>query len=303
MSARVKNLEYYLQGIKEGNRIILGQAFTLIESKNATQRAMAEEILSKLEFSKNASIRIGISGSPGVGKSTFIENLGKHILKDNVKIAVLAVDPTSVISKGSILGDKTRMAELSIHPNVFIRPSPNAETLGGVTSTTYESILLCEAAGYDIIFVETVGVGQAEVMVHNLVDCFVLLLLPGAGDDLQGIKRGIAELADLIVVHKADGDRLKLAKEIQRAYSNAIHFFAPKEHNIITQVVQASSLDQTGVDEIWEIISEFNEQIHSTDFKSQRRKQQKLSIFQDLLNQKILATFKSQNKDLIESMY
>ena len=279
----LKSSEAYIQGIISGNRVLLGQALTLVESKKQDHRIIANEILNGLHATSSKSIRIGISGSPGVGKSTFIEAFGTYLLKQEKRLAVLAVDPSSSVTKGSILGDKTRMQTLSVKENVFIRPSPAAETLGGVTNTTHESILLCEAAGYDVILVETVGVGQSETMVHSLVDFFMLLLLPGAGDDLQGIKRGIVELADMIVVNKVDGDRIALANEIKRAYQNAIHFFGAKTNNWTTKVFLASALEGKGLEKIWEEINAFDQKFIENGFKASHRKAQREAIFTSLL--------------------
>ena len=221
--------ERYAEKILEGDRVILSRAITLIESNRQSHQQLAQQIIEQCIPHSGKAIRIGITGSPGVGKSTFIEKLGKHILQQDRKLAVLAIDPSSQLSKGSILGDKTRMAELSADPNAYIRPSPAGQSLGGVGRCTRSTIILCEAAGFDTIFVETVGVGQSEIVVHSMVDFFLLLLLPGAGDELQGIKRGIVEMADLLAINKSDGDRLPLAKRSRQSYKNALHLFPPKE--------------------------------------------------------------------------
>jgi len=283
----LKNAEAYISGIQTGDRVLLGQALTLVESKKKEHRDLANQILSGLSKDNNKSLRVGISGSPGVGKSTFIEAFGNYIIGQGKTLAVLAVDPSSSITKGSILGDKTRMQSLSIHPSAFIRPSPAAETLGGVTNTTHESILLCEAAGYDIILVETVGVGQSETMVHGLVDFFMLLLLPGAGDDLQGIKRGIVELADMIVVNKVDGDRITMAKEIKRSYQNAIHLFGAKANLWVTKVFLASALQNEGLENIWKELIAFDSELSNNGYKSINRIQQRKSIFEAMLKNRI----------------
>jgi len=283
----LKNAEAYISGIQTGDRVLLGQALTLVESKKKEHRDLANQILSGLSKDNNKSLRVGISGSPGVGKSTFIEAFGNYIIGQGKTLAVLAVDPSSSITKGSILGDKTRMQSLSIHPSAFIRPSPAAETLGGVTNTTHESILLCEAAGYDIILVETVGVGQSETMVHGLVDFFMLLLLPGAGDDLQGIKRGIVELADMIVVNKVDGDRIIMAKEIKRSYQNAIHLFGAKANLWETKVFLASALQNEGLENIWKELIAFDSELSNNGYKSINRIQQRKSIFEAMLKNRI----------------
>lgn len=263
-----------LEGVLSGNRIILGQAITLIESKNPTDHAKARALIEAcLPHSGNA-LRIGITGAPGVGKSTFVEGLGNHILLQNKKLAVLAIDPSSHKSRGSILGDKTRMNSLSANPNTFIRPSPAGEALGGVAQQSRETIILCEAAGFEIILIETVGVGQSEIAVHSMSDFFLLLLLPGAGDELQGIKRGIVEMADLIAVNKADGERVELAKNAKRQYRNALHLFPPQESGWIPTVKTCSALEQTGIDEIWQNILEYQKQTTGNGFFTEKRKRQ-----------------------------
>jgi len=239
----------------------------------------------------NESIRIGITGSPGVGKSTFIESIGNHLLSKDQKLAVLAVDPSSQISRGSILGDKTRMQLLAADDRAFIRPSPAGTALGGVARKTRETIILCEAAGYDTILVETVGVGQSEIAVHSMVDCFLLLLLPGAGDDLQGIKRGIVEMADILIVNKADEDRLQLARDSQSAYKTALHLFPPKENNWIPKVMACSALQHKGIDEIWETIQQFKKHNLKNGFFDHRRIQQAKYWLQESINRQLTSLF------------
>ena len=253
----------FVEGILAGNRVMLSQAITLIESTRSDHQDLAQQIIEKcLPFSGN-SIRVGITGTPGVGKSTFIEAFGTYITETqnaddkHHHIAVLAIDPTSPVSRGSILGDKTRMMHLSTNPKAFIRPSPAGGSLGGVARKTRESIILCEAAGFDVIIIETVGVGQSETAVHSMTDFFLLLLLPGAGDDLQGIKRGIVEMADLIAVNKADGDRTMLAKQAKAFYQNALHLFPAKDNQWIPQVITCSALSQLGIPDIWALILDF----------------------------------------------
>ncbi|MDF1868269.1 MAG: methylmalonyl Co-A mutase-associated GTPase MeaB [Saprospiraceae bacterium] len=262
---RQKSISEYVEGILKGDRFLLSQAITLVESTRKKHQQLAAEIVEKCMPHSGESIRMGITGTPGVGKSTFIESFGLHLISQSRKTAVLAIDPTSQLSKGSILGDKTRMEKLSAHPDAFIRPSPTGGSLGGVARKTRETILLCEAAGFDSILVETVGVGQSEVAVHSMVDFFLLLLLPGAGDELQGIKRGIVEMADLIAVNKSDGDREKLAKAAKREYRNALHLFPPKESGWIPKVVTCSGLSGLGIEDIWSIV---------VDYKTLTRKNQ-----------------------------
>ncbi len=264
----------YTKGILDGDRILLSQALTLIESQLDEDQNLAEEILSGVLPLTGKSLRIGISGVPGVGKSTFIEAFGKQLTSMNKKVAVLAIDPSSQRTGGSILGDKTRMEELARDPNAFIRPSATGQSLGGVTSKTRESILLCEAAGFDIVIVETVGVGQSETEVKNMVDFFLLLMLAGAGDELQGIKRGIMEIADAIVINKADGDNLKKAKEAKSNYEQALHLFEPNPSGWTTQVLTCSALERTGLKEIWSLIEKYKEQATAkNDFDLNRSKQ------------------------------
>ena len=246
--------EDYVAGILEGNRSLLSRAITLIESTQPKHQELAAAIVASCLPHTGKSIRIGITGVPGVGKSTFIESFGLMLNQKGRKLAVLAIDPTSERTGGSILGDKTRMEELSRNENVFIRPSPAAGSLGGVAQKTRESILLCEAAGFDTILIETVGVGQSETAVHSMVDFFLLLMLAGAGDELQGIKRGIMEMADAIAITKADGDNITKSKAAQREYKNALHLFPPTESGWIPKVLLSSSLKNEGMKNIWKTI-------------------------------------------------
>jgi len=250
-------VEEYVEGILNGNITLLSKAVTLIESSKPGHQQIAQEIIVRCLPYSGKSIRIGITGVPGVGKSTFIEALGKQITGEGGKLAVLAIDPSSERSKGSILGDKTRMEELAGDKNAYIRPSPSAGSLGGVARKTRETIILCEAAGFDHIFIETVGVGQSETAVHSMSDFFLLLMLAGAGDELQGIKRGIMEMADLIAINKADGNNAEKAKMAQRQYQNALHLFPPKESGWEPRVSTCSALAKNGISEIWEVIAEY----------------------------------------------
>lgn len=245
------------EGILAGDRRALARGITLVESSRADHRAAATALLGELLDRTGHGIRLGISGPPGVGKSTFIEALGLHVLDEDHRLAVLAVDPSSTRTGGSILGDKTRMGELARRPDVFIRPSPGGGQLGGVARRTREAMLLCEAAGFDVVFVETVGVGQSEVAVADMVDLFLLLVSPGGGDELQGIKRGIMELADLVVVNKADGDLAAAAGRAAADYANAVHLLRPKWRSWSTEVLACSALERRGITEVWDAVRRF----------------------------------------------
>lgn len=290
-----KTVEEYISGILEGDRVVLGQAITLIESTREEHKLLAQEIIEKCLPHTGNSVRVGITGTPGVGKSTFIEAFGKFITSKGEKIAVLAIDPSSHFSRGSILGDKTRMEELSADTNAFIRPSPAGTSLGGVARKTRETIALCEAAGYEMIVIETVGVGQSEIAVHSMVDFFLLLLNPGAGDELQGIKRGIVEMADLVAVNKADGDMLTTAKEAKRAYWNALHLFPPKESNWTPQVVTCSALTGTGIDSINSIIQDFQQKMTESNWWQEHRQQQSKYWLEESIQEQLHSLF-SQNE-------
>ena len=262
------------QQIIEGNRTALGQGITLLESTLPEHEHKAQELLKLCIPHSQKSIRVGVTGVPGVGKSTFIEAFGKLLTGKGKKIAVLAIDPTSERTHGSILGDKSRMHELAADENAFIRPSPSSGILGGVANKTRESIILCEAAGFDIILIETVGVGQSETTVSNLADFFLLLMLAGAGDELQGIKRGIMELADALIITKSDGDNSIKAKNAAMEYKRALHLFPAKENSWIPQVSTCSALNKTGLDTIWELIEKYNNQMQANSyFMSNRNKQ------------------------------
>jgi len=278
------NPSHLTEGILKGDRVLLSQAITLIESENPEHQTIAHQIIENCLPHAGKSIRVGITGSPGVGKSTFIESIGKHVTGLDHKLAVLAIDPSSQLSRGSILGDKTRMAKLAADPNAFIRPSPSGSSLGGVARKTRETILLCEAAGFDTIIVETVGVGQSEMTVHSMVDFFLLLLLPGAGDELQGIKRGIVEMADLITVNKADGDRIDAAKLTKRQYRNALHLYPPKENNWTPNVMDCSALNNQGIDEIWKTILDYQQKMMANQYFQKKRQQQSLQWFHESIN-------------------
>jgi LAO/AO transport system kinase len=253
---RSLSVDDYVAGVLAGDRSIVARAITLVESRKPAHRDQAQEMLVRLLPHAGGAHRVGITGVPGVGKSTFIEALGTHLTGAGKKVAVLAVDPTSGRSGGSILGDKTRMAELGQDPNAFIRPSPSAGTLGGVARATRESVVVVEAAGFDVVLVETVGVGQSEVTVADMVDLFLVLMLPGAGDELQGIKKGILEIADLLVINKADGDNRDRAAKAVREYKAALHIMQPADPNWVPQVLSCSALTKTGIDTVWETVLE-----------------------------------------------
>lgn len=284
-------MDYYLEGILAGDRVILSQAITLVESTRTADQQKARAIVEGCLPHSGRSFRLGITGVPGVGKSTFIETFGLTLLAEDKKVAVLAVDPTSQLSSGSILGDKTRMANLSLQQNVFIRPSPAGESLGGVAAKTRELILLCEAAGYDFIIIETVGVGQSEVAVYNLTDFFLLLLLPGAGDELQGIKRGVVEMADLIAVNKADDEGRIPAQQARAAYQRALHLFPPKESAWTAKAQTCSALSGAGMKAIQQELDAYQELTRNNGYFTKNRQEQAIHWFQQQLRQRILSGF------------
>ncbi|WP_369048500.1 methylmalonyl Co-A mutase-associated GTPase MeaB [Tenacibaculum sp. UWU-22] len=290
------SINQFVEGIVSGDISFLSRAITLIESTNSEHQKKANEILERCLPYANNSIRIGITGVPGVGKSTFIEALGNHITALEKKVAVLAIDPSSSVNKGSILGDKTRMEQLVANPNAFIRPSPSGCSLGGVAQKTRESIILCEAAGFDTIIVETVGVGQSETAVHEMVDFFLLLKLAGAGDELQGIKRGIIEMADAIVINKADGDNEKNAKIAKTAFNRALHLYPPKETGWQPKVLTASALKNKGINPIYKMIEQYvSDTKHTGLFQKKRAKQNKYWLI-ETINQELKTSFFSNSK-------
>ncbi|MEX0274974.1 MAG: methylmalonyl Co-A mutase-associated GTPase MeaB [Flavobacteriaceae bacterium] len=263
-----------IRGIRNGETAALAQAITLVESTRPQHLEMANTIVEENLKNAGKSIRIGITGVPGVGKSTFIEVFGKLLTSKGKKVAVLAVDPSSTVSRGSILGDKTRMQELVKDAHAFIRPSPTGNSLGGVAKKTRETMVLCEAAGYNVILVETVGVGQSETAVHGMVDFFLLLKLAGAGDELQGIKRGIVEMADAVVISKADGDNQKRAKMAQQEFKRALHLYPPKSNGWVPKVLTCSALNGEGMDQIWDMIGGYLDTAVASDHFHQKRKEQ-----------------------------
>ncbi len=283
---RTLTADEYVKGILDGNISILSQAVTLVESSKHEHQVIAQQVIEKCLPHAGKSKRIGITGVPGAGKSSFIETMGMYITNKGHKLAVLAIDPSSERTKGSILGDKTRMEELSVNPKAFIRPSPSAGSLGGVARKTRESIILCEAAGFDTIFVETVGVGQSETAVHSMVDFFLLIQLAGTGDELQGIKRGIMEMADGIIINKADGTNLNKAKIARSQFANALQLFPLPESNWKPQVLTCSSLEKTGIPEVWDMIEEFIQFTEKNkSFEHKRSKQSKYWMYESINEQ------------------
>ncbi len=290
------DMETLIAGLLKGNISDLSRAITLVESANPDHLAKANQIVNACLPFANRSIRIGITGVPGVGKSTFIETFGKHLTAQGKKVAVLAVDPSSTVSHGSILGDKTRMEELVKDKNAYIRPSASGETLGGVARKTRETILLCEAAGFDTLLIETVGVGQSETAVHSMVDFFLLLKISGAGDELQGIKRGIMEMADAIVINKADGDNSKRAKLAKTEFQRALHLSPAKKSGWTPTVATCSALTNEGVLEVWNTISEYVTLTHSNGYFQEKRNEQNQYWMMETINEQLKKHFFSHPK-------
>lgn len=271
---RKYSVDDYVREILNGNRVVLSQAITLIESSKYEHQKIAQEIIERCLPYSGKSVRIGITGVPGAGKSTFIEAFGKYVTGHEHQLAVLAIDPSSERSKGSILGDKTRMEELSVDPKAYIRPSPSAGSLGGVARKTRETLILCEAAGFDTILIETVGVGQSETAVHSMVDFFLLIQIAGAGDELQGIKRGIMEMADAIAINKADGSNVHKAQLARVQFEGALHLFPPTPSGWIPKVVTCSSVERTGIDAIWNTIEEYCSMSQQNGYFENKRSEQ-----------------------------
>lgn len=291
MSSTVKSqpsADQFAEGVAAGDRAMVARAITLIESTKPEHRELAQQVLQRLLPRTGGAIRLGITGVPGVGKSTTIDQLGMNLVESGLKVAVLAVDPTSRRTGGSILGDKTRMSQLSQSPNAFIRPSPSAGTLGGVTRKTRETMAIVEAAGFDVVIVETVGVGQSETAVADMVDFFLVLLLAGGGDDLQGIKKGIIELADMIAINKADGDNVMRAERAASEYRNALHILAPQSATWSPPVLTISGATNIGLDKLWAKISQHRELMTATGEFAQRRRHQAVGWMRDMLEARLM---------------
>ncbi len=285
------SVDEYVAGVLAGDRNIVAQTITLVESNAQTHFDLGQEVLRQLIPYTGNSIRVGITGVPGAGKSTFIEALGLHLCEQGHKVAVLAVDPSSTVTRGSILGDKTRMEQLSRDLRAFIRPSPSSGTLGGVARKSRETILVCEAAGFDVILVETVGVGQSETTVRSMVDFFLLLMIAGAGDELQGIKKGIMELADALLVNKADGDNRIRAYAARADYNRALHYLAPATEGWRTKAYVCSALTGEGINAIWNVISEFRQHITASGVLEKRRQRQTLDWVYSMVEEHLRASF------------
>ena len=286
--------DHYIAGIRAGDRLVLSRAITLVESQLESDQVLALAVLEQVLPQTGQSVRIGVTGVPGVGKSTFIETFGKHLTDSGKKVAVLAIDPTSQRSHGSILGDKTRMETLSMDPLAYIRPTPSGGSLGGVANKTRETMLLCEAAGFEVILIETVGVGQSETLVHGMVDFFLLLMLAGAGDELQGMKRGIMELADAIAITKADGDNAAAAERARLDYQNALHLFPPAPTRWTPPVLTCSALQNHGIADLWNIITDHQTQLTQNGHRDRNRQQQNLDWLHTTIRQQLETRFYNQ---------
>ena len=304
LAARLKNIrkkalsiDDYVEGILKGDINILSQAITLVESSKTEHQAVAQEVIKRCLPSSGSSIRIGITGVPGAGKSTFIESFGKYLTGQGHKIAVLAIDPSSERSKGSILGDKTRMEELSCDPHAYIRPSPSAGSLGGVARKTREAMILCEVAGFDIILIETVGVGQSETAVHSMVDFFLLIQISGAGDELQGIKRGIMEMADGIIINKADGNNISKAQLAKAQLQSALHLFPPHESGTEPKVLTCSAYEKIGIQEIWDNILNYCSITQQNGYFDKRRREQSKYWMYETINEQLKNRFYNSQKE------
>ncbi|MXN65767.1 methylmalonyl Co-A mutase-associated GTPase MeaB [Stappia sp. GBMRC 2046] len=292
-SRRDIDIEALAEKLRQGDRASLARAITLVESRKEAHRAKARELLQLLLPETGNALRVGITGVPGVGKSTTIDTLGSNLTAAGHKIAVLAVDPSSTRTGGSILGDKTRMARLSVDENAFIRPSPSSGTLGGVASKTRETMLLCEAAGFDVILVETVGIGQSETTVADMVDFFLVLMLPGAGDELQGIKKGVLEIADMIAVNKAEGEGEIRARSAAADYRGALHILAPRSPTWSPPVITVSGLANQGLDELWEKIELYRDKMTASGELQEKRARQQVAWMWSMLEERLLEALKS----------
>ena len=289
---RKLDVHHYVEGVLAGDRATLGRAITLVESVRPEDERIAEQVILQLLPHASKALRLGITGIPGAGKSTFIEALGKRLTNLGHKVAVLAVDPSSAVTGGSILGDKTRMVELSADPRAFIRPTPSSCALGGVARKTRETMVLCEASGFDVVIVETVGVGQSETMVDDMVDFFLVLMVAGAGDELQGIKRGVLELADMIAVNKCDGDNVTKAQLARREYATALHFMRAKHEGWTSKAVTCSAVSGDGLDDIWTSIIEHRNVLHENGKLESRRKQQLIRWMWNMIEERLLSAFR-----------
>jgi len=308
IAARLKSIKKktlttddYVEGILKGDINILSQAITLVESSKTEHQLIAQEVIKRCLPSSGNSVRIGITGVPGAGKSTFIESFGKYLTGQGHRLAVLAIDPSSERSKGSILGDKTRMEELSCDPKAYIRPSPSAGSLGGVARKTREAMILCEVAGFDIILIETVGVGQSETAVHSMVDFFLLLQIAGAGDELQGIKRGIMEMADGIIINKADGNNIQRAELAKGQLQTALHFFPPHESGVMPQVMTCSAYERTGIDSIWTNILHYCSETQQNGYFDRRRREQSKYWMYETINEQLKNRFYRYEKEQLKA--
>jgi len=293
MTAKAPDIDKLVASVSSGNRAALARAITLIESRRADHQAAARELVQELLPYTGRAIRVGITGSPGVGKSTTVDALGMFLIERDHMVAVLAVDPSSARSGGSILGDKTRMARLSASDDAYIRPSPSSGTLGGVAAKTREAMLLCEAAGFDVILVETVGIGQSETAVSDMTDFFLALMLPGAGDELQGIKKGLVELADMIAINKADGDNVKRANTAAAEYRSALHIVEPRSEHWQPPVVTYSALTGAGIAELWQKVLDHRRAMTACGDFAARRREQQVKWMWSMLEQRIMARLRS----------
>ena len=284
-------LQDYVEGVLKGNRAVLSRAITLVESNAPAHFDLARQVISAVLPRTGGAVRVGITGVPGAGKSTFIEALGTWLCDRGHRVAVLAVDPSSTVTRGSILGDKTRMEELSRNENAFIRPSPSGGTLGGLTRKSRETMLLCEAAGYDVVLVETVGVGQSEVTVRDMVDFFMLLVITGAGDDLQGMKKGVMELADAIVVNKADGANQMRAQTTRADYEQFLHYLRPSTEGWTSRACTCSALTREGIPEVWGMVEDFMRNVRDSGVLAERRRRQALSWVHSMVEDHLLRRF------------
>ncbi|MET4066371.1 LAO/AO transport system kinase [Bradyrhizobium sp. S3.2.6] len=293
-NSKTINITALARELRTGHRAALARAITLVESRRGDHQAQARELVQMLLPDTGKAVRVGITGSPGVGKSTTIDALGTYLIEQDNKVAVLAVDPSSARSGGSILGDKTRMARLAASDDAFIRPSPSSGTLGGVAAKTREAMLLCEAAGFDVVLVETVGIGQSETAVCDMTDFFLALMLPGGGDELQGIKKGLVELADMIAINKADGDNLKRANITAADYRSALHILAPRSAHWHPPVVTYSALAGTGIADLWQKVLDHRKAMNTSGEFAARRREQQVKWMWSMLEQRMLARLRSE---------